>query len=127
MSSFFLCGDVGGTNSRLQLYELLTNGTTLQKAAQVFPSRNYSHLTVIVKEFLTAHHKTGGAPLAACMAVAGPVKNNCCHVTNLVRDERSFVFSCVCTCVYVYVYVGGCERVRVCAHVCMIDVYDCSC
>ena len=50
---------------------------------QTFPSRNYSHLSVIIKEFL-AELKLPELPLAACMAVAGPVKNNHCHVTNLV-------------------------------------------
>jgi glucokinase len=36
-------------------------------------------LTVIIKEFLTNHP----VPLVACIAIAGPVKNNNCHVTNL--------------------------------------------
>jgi glucokinase len=51
--SYYLCGDVGGTNSRLQLFELLADGTTRQVAKQVYPSRNYAHLSIIIKEFLT--------------------------------------------------------------------------
>ena len=83
---FYLTGDVGGTNSRLQLFELFADGTHAQRATQIFPSRQYTHLSVICKEFLTTHKVT---PLVACLAVAGPVKNNSCVITNLVRVGAS--------------------------------------
>ena len=79
---FYLCGDVGGTNSRLQLFELRADGSTHQVAKTVFPSKKYSHLSIIIKQFLE-ETALSAPPLAACIAVAGPVKNNTCHVTNL--------------------------------------------
>ena len=79
---FYLCGDVGGTNSRLQLFELRADGSTIQVAKTVFPSKKYSHLSIIIKQFLE-ETSLSAPPLAACIAVAGPVKNNTCHVTNL--------------------------------------------
>lgn len=79
---YFLCGDVGGTNSRLQLFELI-DGKASFVAKAVYPSRKHAHLTVIITEFLQ-ECKVSEPPLAACMAVAGPVKSNRCLVTNLV-------------------------------------------
>ncbi len=91
----YLCGDVGGTNSRLQLFELLENGTAQQRAKRVFPSKSYSHLSVIIKEFLAeVCLPNGETPLAACLAVAGPVKNNTWYA-RVFQVIFSLDFSCV--------------------------------
>ena len=84
-----LCGDIGGTNARLQLWA--TSGTTdvkqcanplnefqLVKAA-VFESKNFTNLADLVVEFL----KSCSIPVpfagvsidGACIAMCGPVDN----------------------------------------------------
>jgi glucokinase len=74
-----LAGDIGGTNSRLALFEL--NGDSLNLVVEkTFPSRQSPNLEAIVREFRSAHpqHITH-----ACFGVAGPVKHCRCEATNL--------------------------------------------
>jgi glucokinase len=74
-----LAGDIGGTNSRLALFEL--NGDSLNLVVEkTFPSRQYSHLEAIVREFRSAHPQN---ITHACFGVAGPVKHGRCEATNL--------------------------------------------
>ncbi len=68
-----LAGDIGGTNTRLALFE--ENKTLLRQ--KTFPSKKYGSLNEIVKQFLEEKVKI------ACFGIAGPVKNNQCHATNL--------------------------------------------
>lgn len=69
-----LAGDIGGTNTRLALFE---NGKMLG-AEKIFPSKKYSSLEAIIQEFLL-----GRTVDAACFGVAGPVRNGKSNVTNL--------------------------------------------
>ncbi len=71
-----LAADIGGTSTRL----LLKDGTDTI-AEQDFPSQNYPDLNTILESFLKAHTKT--KPVAACLAVAGPVRHGNARVTNL--------------------------------------------
>lgn len=69
-----LAGDIGGTHTRLALFE--RNLTNLVEKKYI--SRDFASLEVIVKEFLGA--KTVSC---ACFGIAGPVREGRCHATNL--------------------------------------------
>jgi glucokinase len=74
-----LAGDIGGTNSRLALFEL--NGDSLNLVVEkTFPSRRYPNLEAIAREFRAVHPQS---ITHACFGVAGPVKHGRCEATNL--------------------------------------------
>lgn len=90
-----LAGDIGGTNSRLALYELVRTedphaSIKIPKGVPLF-ERTYSSTTTpsledAAKAFLTEARATLGAqaaPERGCFAVAGPVENETARVTNL--------------------------------------------
>jgi len=74
-----LAGDIGGTNTRLALYDV--NGRRLEAlAVQGYSSQQYDSLNTILREFLDTH---GQPPQAACLGVAGPVHDQVARITNL--------------------------------------------
>lgn len=74
-----LAGDIGGTKTILRLDEIQAEVKTL--AEQTYPSPQYPHLNPMIEEFLA---KVGGElPQRACLAIAGPVINDTCQLTNL--------------------------------------------
>ena len=77
--SFILAGDIGGTNARLALFEV-QNGKFSLVTSTVFPSRHYSGLDEIVKEFVG---KSPAKPTQACFGIAGPVTNGRVEASNL--------------------------------------------
>jgi len=100
----YIAGDIGGTNSRLQLFqvrapeELLSPGGCDSARANehetllhehTYPSQKYASLTFVIQEFLKeASSKLGldeGTlqPVACCLAVAGPVRANKANITNV--------------------------------------------
>lgn len=70
-----LAGDIGGTNTRLAIFE--ENAII---AEQRFSSQKYQSLEEIVRIFLEAQKKE---IKSACFGVAGPVVNGKCKATNL--------------------------------------------
>jgi glucokinase len=74
-----LAGDIGGTKTLLRLVESTTDAEALFEAT--YPSADFKHLNDIVTRFLEEAHSS--CPIAACFAIAGPVKNNQSQVTNL--------------------------------------------
>ncbi len=64
--------DVGGTNTRVAQLE----GSGRPRALRIFPSREFSSLEAILRTY-------GGRADAAAVAVAGPVVDGVCRVTNL--------------------------------------------
>ncbi len=78
MSRQILAGDVGGTNTRLGLFEV-SKGRLRPLLEKTFLSKNYRGLENILKEFLRG--KKGIA--AACFGVAGPVTQEVVIATNL--------------------------------------------
>lgn len=73
----WLAGDIGGTKTILRL--LQTDSPIV--AEKIYPSASYPHLNHIIKDFLA---EVGGeGPQAACLAIAGPVINNTCQLSNL--------------------------------------------
>ncbi len=78
MSQLILAGDVGGTNTRLGLFEV-SRGRLRLLLEKIFLSKNYRGLENILKDFLKG--KKGIA--AACFGVAGPVTQEVVIATNL--------------------------------------------
>jgi glucokinase len=72
-----LAGDIGGTNTRLGLYD---GDVRTPVALEIYPSRDYASLDEMTVAFLESHP----AELAvACFGVAGPVREGRADVTNL--------------------------------------------
>jgi glucokinase len=74
-----LAGDIGGTNSRLALFEV-EGGALREVAGEVFPSGDYPSLDAIVAKFCTAH---AARVTHAGLGVAGPVKGDHVQAVNL--------------------------------------------
>src|SRR5882672_12853058 len=74
-----LAGDIGGTNARLAVFDVLDGRFSLISAS-VFPSREYSSLDEIVSKFVRTANVH---PQAACFGVAGPVRNGRVEASNL--------------------------------------------
>ncbi len=74
-----LAGDIGGTNTRLALFEL-NGGALAPIESATFPSGDYLNLEAIVSKFRSTHPQ----PIThACFGIAGPVKHGRCEATNL--------------------------------------------
>lgn len=83
-----LIADIGGTNSRLRLYELSSDieAEVLSTYATPYFSKKYlnsqfnSFNEVLRQFFLDANHPTG--PVMASISVAGPIKKSAAMLTN---------------------------------------------
>jgi glucokinase len=74
-----LAGDIGGTTTRLALFEM-QRGAPVPQAQADYPSPKYPGLEAILAEFL----KDKGAQIkAACFGVAGPVRQGRVETPNL--------------------------------------------
>jgi glucokinase len=74
-----LAGDIGGTNTRLGLFEG-TGDRPILALEKTYPSGSHSSLEAIVRRFLEEH------PVSirtASFGIAGPVLDNRCRATNL--------------------------------------------
>ncbi|MDJ0728339.1 MAG: glucokinase, partial [Prochloraceae cyanobacterium] len=77
-----LAGDIGGTKTILRLIETEKNSQNFKTIAQEkYSSQEYSDLVPIVKKFL--EELATSLPERACFAIAGPIINNTCQLTNL--------------------------------------------
>ena len=91
--TLLLAGDIGGTKTILRLVEQ-SAGTFWQTLyEETYPSRNFPDLVPIVQLFLSAAQQQQSKiprPQKACFAIAGPVVNDTCVLTNLawVLDAR---------------------------------------
>jgi glucokinase len=74
-----LTGDIGGTNTRLAVYDL-AKGRFVDGAARVYPSPGHASLAAILEQFRGEY---GAAIEAGCFAVAGPVRDGRSEITNL--------------------------------------------
>jgi glucokinase len=83
-----LAGDIGGTNTRLALFEEEGTFTKFEEAR--FHSVNYPSLLSIVKEYVRDKREK---IKRACFAVAGPIQNGRSRLTNIpswVVDVKEF-------------------------------------
>lgn len=87
-----LIGDIGGTKTLLNLIEINSGQVNLLKKG-LYLSQQYSSFSHIVTEFL--EHTTIEQ---ICIAIAGPVNNNTCQLTNLnwhiQAEELAQEFNC---------------------------------
>ncbi|HEU4401441.1 MAG TPA: glucokinase [Candidatus Polarisedimenticolia bacterium] len=81
-----LAGDIGGTRTRLALFEAEGRGPA-QVDGETFASREHGGLAEIVAKFLAGRP---GRVSRACFGIAGPVRDGRCETTNLpwVVDAR---------------------------------------
>jgi glucokinase len=98
-----LCGDIGGTNARLALYEVqAAREGERPRFTSIFerttPSKSQPSLDEIADSFLHAAEAATSGRVGhgkgidgACLGIAGPIENNRCHATNLpwVVDGRT--------------------------------------
>ena len=77
-SQLILAGDVGGTNTRLGLFEI-TRGRFRLLSEKIYLSKNYKGLENILVNFLKGQREI----VAACFGVAGPVTEQVIVATNL--------------------------------------------
>lgn len=78
---YILSGDIGGTNTRLEV-STLVDGITTSIAIKKYKGANYNCLSDIIEQFL-AEVKIDGQIDSVCLAVAGFVSNGEVEVTNL--------------------------------------------
>ena len=82
---FLLAGDIGGTKTILRLVEVtevtLTEKTFKTVKEAQYISANFPDLVPLVQKFLAQDRYI--KPQLACFAIAGPVVNNTCNLTNL--------------------------------------------
>ena len=76
--TLLLAGDIGGTHTRLGLFD--PAGDWTPAVERVYPSREHQSLDEIVQAFVA---EVGRRPSHACVAVAGPVRDERAVVTNL--------------------------------------------
>jgi glucokinase len=77
-----LAGDVGGTNTRLGLFDRLPDRPRLI-AARVFPTLAYPDLGAIISAFASDEPVRGAKVEAACFGLAGPVAGDTAELTNV--------------------------------------------
>jgi len=86
---YLLSADVGGTNSRMQIFSVDESlesikgqpaPGTLVKSSH-YMNMDFSSFSAIVREFLN-DASLSDSPVAACFAIAGPVNNNSAELTN---------------------------------------------
>lgn len=89
MSSLLLAGDIGGTSTRLGLFEVV-GGKVRAVVRERYESREQPGLDAIVRAFRQAH---GQAIVGACFGVAGPVIGGHVATPNLAWDVDASVIA----------------------------------
>ncbi len=77
-NSLSLVADIGGTNTRCALAD---GPTVLPDSIRRYSNADYADLKTVLKQYLTDEGDVD--PIAACVAVAGPVRDGCAKMTNL--------------------------------------------
>lgn len=84
--TLLLAGDIGGTKTILRLVEEKAEASWHTLYEALYPSRDFPDLVPIVQQFFSAAGQqlgTSSSPEKACFAIAGPVVNDTCVLTNL--------------------------------------------
>ena len=89
MSSLLLAGDIGGTSTRLGLFEVV-GGKPRVVVREQYRSREQPGLDAIVRAFRQVH---GQAIVGACFGVAGPVVGRHVATPNLAWDVDASVIA----------------------------------
>lgn len=77
-----LAGDIGGTNTRLALFEQSGSELSLIKTKKQ-ASRDWQDLAGVLYNFLEDAGVSQGQIEAGCLSLAGPIQRNHCQLTNL--------------------------------------------
>ena len=80
MTTRLLAGDIGGTKTILRLDQVTADGLDTLKEV-TYRSADFKHLNPMIEQFLA--DVAGERPQAVCLAIAGPVLNDTCQLTNL--------------------------------------------
>jgi glucokinase len=83
-----LAGDIGGTNTRLAIYDVPAAGVRGLGPVfeQTYPSAAHESFDVIAETFLRAaadQLSPSASVASACLGIAGPIENNVCRATNI--------------------------------------------
>ena len=86
--TLLLAGDIGGTKTILRLVEIQSDADSTKNALHEtrYSSHDFPDLVPMVETFLAAAQEKIDRAIAiekACFAIAGPVVNNVCKLTNL--------------------------------------------
>ena len=84
--TLLLAGDIGGTKTILRLVEKEGEKPLQVLQEALYPSQDFANLVPIVQQFLSESQQQQDSTLSpekACLAIAGPVVNDTCVVTNL--------------------------------------------
>lgn len=76
-SKTVISGDVGGTNARMQLWDVLGSGVTMLRCDQRYLSKDFTNGEQLIERFLnegSLHHSSEQID-ALCLAICGPVSN----------------------------------------------------
>ena len=84
MNGYFVCGDIGGSKTLLQVLQS-SDGVLQVRYEQQYDSRAYAGFSDVLRDFLSkaGMNHAGYNPAAACLAVAGPVVAQRAKLTNL--------------------------------------------
>jgi glucokinase len=82
VSMILIAGDVGGTKTRLSLYERGADGSLTRKVVQKFDSKSASTLEEIMNSFIDTQGVRGQVG-GACIGIPGPVVHGTVKATNL--------------------------------------------
>ena len=77
----YLAADIGGTNTQICL---VNSQSEIVKKTEIYPSQDNPSIESIVSDFLK---DVSEKPTRACFAVAGPVLQGKCKITNLPWEE----------------------------------------
>ena len=85
-----LAGDIGGTKTRLALFEGGSATNFRRQQIETYDSQSYVGLGDLINQFLTTHRASADS---ACFGVAGPVINGRAKFTNLAwtLDENEII------------------------------------
>ncbi len=79
MDQYLLSGDIGGTKTLLRSVVARDGGIEFHHE-HLYDSHQYDGLDAILRDFL---ERSGCRPVAACLAIAGPIVEQQVHLTNL--------------------------------------------
>src|SRR5580765_4229533 len=77
-----LAGDVGGTSTRLGVFDLSSPRPSVV-AARTFRTLDFDNLSAMIAAFLDGGARAATAIGAACFGVAGPVAEDAAELTNV--------------------------------------------
>lgn len=79
----FFAGDIGGTNARLQVWQVDASGASTLKFEKTYSTSDHPTFESCVADLYKDSEVDKASVSAACFAVAGPVADDRCAMTNI--------------------------------------------